>query len=35
VPEGEDRLANVDELVAGAADLQAGCEEGDPAWPRR
>jgi DNA helicase II / ATP-dependent DNA helicase PcrA len=28
--EGEDRLDNVDELVAGAADIEARLEEGDP-----
>jgi DNA helicase II / ATP-dependent DNA helicase PcrA len=29
--EGEDRIANVEELLAGAADLQLRLEEGDPA----
>ncbi|CAN5727490.1 MAG: UvrD-helicase domain-containing protein [Gemmatimonadetes bacterium] len=29
-PEGADRIANVEELIAGAADLQARLDEGDP-----
>ncbi|CAN5693351.1 DNA helicase PcrA [soil metagenome] len=29
-PDGEERLANLEELVAGAADLQARLEAGDP-----
>jgi DNA helicase-2/ATP-dependent DNA helicase PcrA len=29
-PDGEERIANVDELVAGAADLQLRIDEGDP-----
>ena len=29
-PEGEERVANLDELVAGAAELQSRLEEGDP-----
>ncbi|HEX7241727.1 MAG TPA: 3'-5' exonuclease, partial [Longimicrobiaceae bacterium] len=29
-PEGEDRVQNLDELIAGAADLQARVEAGDP-----
>ena len=29
-PEGEDRVANVEELIAGAAELQARMDEGDP-----
>jgi DNA helicase II / ATP-dependent DNA helicase PcrA len=30
-PEGEDRIANVEELVAGAADLEVRLRSGDPA----
>ncbi|HET7274787.1 MAG TPA: UvrD-helicase domain-containing protein [Longimicrobiaceae bacterium] len=29
-PEGDERIDNVDELIAGAADLQARLDEGDP-----
>jgi DNA helicase II / ATP-dependent DNA helicase PcrA len=29
-PEGEDRIENIDELIAGAAELQARFDEGDP-----
>jgi DNA helicase-2/ATP-dependent DNA helicase PcrA len=29
-PEAEDRIANLDELVAGAAEIQSRVEEGDP-----
>jgi len=29
-PEGEDRVANVEELIAGAAELQSRLDEGDP-----
>jgi hypothetical protein len=29
-PDGDERVANVEELVAGAADLQARLDSGDP-----